>query len=195
MIEIASLSILKKSIRLALITTFAFFLVHEMAIISDGLIDVQSHQADVAVIFGSKVNEDGTISERLRARLEKGFKLYASGQVDQIYVSGGLGKEGHLEGSVMKEYLIGQGVHEHLIVVDNEGINTRATALNFTRDFPENTSAIVVTQFFHVSRSKLAFKQVGVSQVAASHCNFYEWRDLYSLVREFFGFYKYLIAY
>ena len=50
--------------------------------------------ADIAVILGSKVNEDGTLSERLKKRLECGISLYHNGRAKKLMVSGGLGKEG-----------------------------------------------------------------------------------------------------
>ena len=172
-----------------------FFLIHEIIIISDGLVDDEPLKATVAVILGSKVNKDGSLSSRLKARLDKGLALYNEDKVEALYVSGGLGIEGFYEGTVMKDYLVLNGVNSALIKVDDFGMNTRNTALNFVRDYPAGTSAILVTQYFHITRCKLAFKQVGVDQVQGAHCNFYEGRDLISLIREFLGFYKYLIFY
>jgi uncharacterized SAM-binding protein YcdF (DUF218 family) len=51
---------------------------------------------------------------------------------------------------------------------------------------------IVVSQFYHISRSKLAFRKAGIESVGGAHSKFYELRDVYSLFREFFGYYKYL---
>ncbi len=171
------------------------FIIHEIAIISDGLIDDNNLKADVAVIFGSKVNTDGSLSARLKARLDRGIKLYADSIVNELYVSGGLGKEGFYEGTVMKDYLIANNIPENSIKVDNQGINTRNTALNFKKDYPSASKAIVVSQFFHVNRCKLAFRQVGIKKVKGVHCNYYEFRDIYATFREFFGFYKYVIYY
>ncbi|WP_394776006.1 ElyC/SanA/YdcF family protein [Flavobacterium sp.] len=63
-------------------------------------------KADIAVILGNKVNDDGTLSERLEKRLECGLKLYRDNRIKKILVSGGLGSEGYYEGDKMKEYLI-----------------------------------------------------------------------------------------
>jgi len=84
-------------------------------------------------------------------------------------------------------------VHEAAIFVDNAGNTTQLTAINFVRDHPEMQSVIVVSQFFHISRAKLAFRQLGVDQVQGAHCDYYEWPDIYSTFREFFGYYKYLL--
>lgn len=174
---------------------FLIFIVHEIVIITDGLIDDKNLKANVAVVLGSKVNTDGSLSERLKTRLDRGLKLYTDSLVSEIYVSGGLGKEGFYEGSIMADYLISKGVPKHRVKIDNEGINTRSTAVNYRKDYPQETSAIVVSQYFHISRCKLAFKQVGIKNVKGVHCNYFEWRDPYSAFREFVGFYKYLVYY
>lgn len=182
-------------IRILLSVLGLFFLIHEIIIITDGLIDDRIPEAQIGVILGSKVNTDGSLSPRLKARLDRGFQLYADALIREIYVSGGLGKEGYYEGSVMAEYLIAQGVPASAIKIDNEGINTRSTAVNFKKEYPKEYSAVVVTQYFHITRCKLAFRQVGIKNIKGVHCEFYEWRDLYSAIREFVGFYKYLIYY
>ncbi len=172
-----------------------FFLVHLTVIFVDGLNDEVQNEAKVAVILGSKVNEDGTVSERLKARLNRGLKLYQDALVKQIYVSGGIGEEGYPEGTVMAQYLVQNGVPDSVIFIDDLGINTRSSALNFKRDFPNEKQVYVVSQYFHVTRCKLAFYQVGVEAVYGAHANYFSIRDPYSSFREFVGFYKYLIFY
>lgn len=171
---------------------FLWFVIHELVIIYDGLTD-EAYQAEVIVILGNKVNEDGTLSNRLKARLDKGLELYNDSLAPLIFVSGGLGIEGHFEGSKMAEYLIDNGVKENSIIIDNKGNNTQLTANNFKNNFPEVNKVIVVSQYYHISRTKLAFRNKGVKNVYGAHCDHYEIRDLYGLFREFFGYYKYLI--
>jgi uncharacterized SAM-binding protein YcdF (DUF218 family) len=55
-------------------------------------------------------------------------------------------------------------------------------------------SAMVVTQYFHISRTKLALKRNGVSSVSSAHARFFELRDLYSIAREVVGFSAYLVG-
>jgi len=86
---------------------------HFAYITIDGLRDAGT-TADIAVILGSKVNEDGTLSERLSKRMECGLMLYRTNRVKKIVVSGGYGKEGFYEGDKMKDYLIKNGVPDSL---------------------------------------------------------------------------------
>lgn len=167
-----------------------WFIIHSVAIIADGLTD-QNTKADVAVILGNKVNEDGSLSERLEKRLETGVDLYKKHRIKKIIVSGGLGKEGFYEGTKMKEYLVSKNIPDSLIIVDNEGDNTRRTVentLNIKKKYPFN-SLIVVSQYFHVTRTKKLFKDQGFENVQSVSPKYFEWRDLYSIIREFPAYY------
>jgi len=180
--------------KLVLTICLLWFSIHQVIIIEDGLTD-ENLKHRFAVVFGTTVHEDGTLSERLKARLVKGVKLYKDSTVSDVYVSGGFGKEGFYEGEKMAEFLIQEGIPDSHIYIDNEGKNTRLTALSFINDFPDVKSVVVVTQFFHVTRAKLAFEQLNLKNVTGAHPKYYENRDVYSLFREFFGYYKYLICY
>lgn len=156
----------------------------------DGLTDEKKH-ADLAVILGNKVNEDGTLSERLEKRLECGLNLYRNGRVKKILVSGGLGKEGFYEGDKMKEYLINHGVPDSVIIVDNAGNNTIATVDNTLKlkDSLNFQSLIVVSQYFHLTRTKMLFRKRHFENVSSVSPAYFELRDIYSLLREFGAYY------
>lgn len=181
-----------KWFKYSVVVFLCWFLIHQLFIISDGLNDEES-KVDVAVIFGNTVNEDGSLSGRLKARLDRGLQLYEDSLANLLCVSGGLGKEGHLEGSKMQEYLIEQGIPKENVIVDNLGNNTNLTAQNFKHQFDSSTTVMIVTQFYHVSRAKLAFRKHGFENVRGVHCDYFERRDLYACMREFFAFYKYLL--
>lgn len=55
------------------------------------------------------------------------------------------------------------------------------------------SSASVATQYHHISRTKLAFRKVGFEEVHSAHARIFEWRDLYSIVREFAAYYRYAV--
>ena len=179
-----------KVFKIILISLITWFLIHTLYIVTDGLCD-SGQNADLGVILGSKVNENGTLSERLEKRLETGADLYKKHRVKIILVSGGLGKEGFYEGDKMKEFLISKGVPDSIILVDNKGNNTRLTVQNtlkYQKKYPFK-SIIVVSQYFHVTRTKKLFKNVGFHKVTSVSPRYFEWRDLYSIVREFPAYY------
>ena len=102
------------------------------------------------------------------------------------------GKEGHYEGTKMSDYLIKKGIPESKIIIDNAGITTEATATNVSKMNLKINSVTVISQYYHISRAKLAFKNNGFDKVYGAHANYFELRDFYSLIREFAGYYKYL---
>lgn len=172
----------------------SWFIIHSTCILVDGLYD-DTGKAELAIIFGNTVNKDGTLSPRLKARLDKGLELYKDSTIKKIFVSGGLGKEGHYEGTKMAEYLIAQGIPADVIQVDNKGNNTYLTAKNTIETYPSLENVIVVTQYHHITRAKLAMRKVGIKHVYGIHCDYFEGGDVLSIIREFFAYYKYLMVY
>jgi vancomycin permeability regulator SanA len=156
------------------------------AIAADGFRD-EVQKSDAGVVLGSKIMPDGAPSERLRARLDKAAELYRQGIFKHIIVSGGTGVEGFSEGRVMAAYLVRrQSVPSAAILIDEYGNTTEATARNSAAILKANglKSALVVTQFFHITRSRYALQHAGVDTVYSAHANYFEPRDLYSLARE-----------
>ncbi len=185
---------MKKALKYLIAIGLLGFTTHAIAIIIDGLTD-EGTPADVAVVLGSKVSEDGTLSPRLEARLKQGYELYRTGQVKMLMVSGGTGKEGHPEGTVMANYLELWGVPKDDIIVDDYGNNTYQTAQN-TRELLKIhsfESVVVVTQYFHISRTKMIYRKLGFENVTGAHARHFEWRDPYSILREVVGYYSYLL--
>lgn len=170
----------------------SWFLLHSIYIVIDGLCDEKKY-SDVAVILGNKVNEDGTLSLRLKKRLEAGINLYKKGLTKKIVVSGGLGKEGFYEGSKMKAFLIKNKIPKNDIIVDNEGNTTYLTALNFKKINKKlkAKTITVVSQYYHITRCKMLFDKVGFSKVQGVHCQYFETEDFHSVFREFFAYYFY----
>jgi len=151
--------------------------------------------ADVALVLGSKVELDGRPSTRLRARLDRTLELYRAGRFPKIITSGGIGKEGFDEASVMRDYLVANGVPREHIIVDSGGMNTFASAKNTLRIARQRNfkSVFVVSQYFHIPRARLALHRFGISTVYSAHAHIYEFRDTYSSFREFFGYLSYLL--
>jgi vancomycin permeability regulator SanA len=172
---------------------FALAILGAGAIVWDGLNDNLYH-ADVGVVLGSKVELSGRPSLRLKARLDHAAELYHSKHFPAIIVSGGIGREGFNEAVVMRDYLVERGIPVEAITVDSRGITTAATAINTRAILQQHDwhSVLVVTQYFHVSRSVLAMRRCGISNVYSAGARYFEWRDLYSIPRELAGYISYL---
>ena len=182
---------MKKFFKIAFSFLGIWFLAHSIFIIFDGLNDRNS-KADVAIVLGNKVNEDGTLSDRLKARLDKSIELYKNGRVKKIIVSGGLGKEGFWEANEMEKYLIENQISSQNIIVDNFGNDTEKTVENSIKilDSLHYKTAISVSQYFHQTRTKMLFRKQGFQNIESASPNYFEWRDFYAIFREFFAYYK-----
>jgi len=151
------------------------------------------NKTELIVIFGNTVNEDGSLSERLKARLDVAINHFNNNRDAKLLVSGGFGKEGYYEGDKMKEYLLAEGVNSNMIMVDNDGNNTFLT-LEKTKQVADSfgiKNVVFATQFYHKRRVLLASKPFGFKNVSCLSAPYYEWRDLYSLFREFFAIQSY----
>lgn len=173
-----------------------WFIAHSLILTVDGFRDELGF-SDAAVVLGNKVELNGEPSERLKGRLNKAVELYDKNYFEYIIVSGGIGKEGYDEAEVMKKYLIENGIPDEKIIMDNKGYNSFMTAQN-TKLIMNNMnleSITIITQFYHISRTKLAFDNMGIENIYSAHADYFELRDIYSLIREFFAYYKYLLSY
>jgi len=180
----------------ALAVLCLWFVLHTAWLLWDGLRD-EPFRAHVAVVMGNQVTEEGKLSPRLQARLDQAYELYLARQVQRIVVSGGLGAEGHQEAIEMGRYLVKRGIPKEMLFVDMLGNNTYQTARNTQRllsNRDDLRSVIVVSSYYHILRSKLAFQRCGFLAVYGSHARHFEWRDIWwSIPREVLGYYAYLL--
>lgn len=174
----------------------AFFIGHSIVNAIFGFSD-KLFQSDVIVVYGNQVYADKTVSKRLQTRLDKTIELYKKGFAPKIIVTGGIDKNQNDEALVMKNYLVEVGsVPESAIIMDNQGVNTQSSVL-FVKNYLEKNqqgSVINVSQYSHLMRINLAMKKCGINKAGHSHAEyFFEPRNFYTMVREFFAFYSYLI--
>lgn len=89
----ASKSLSLKSIkRMSLVLTL-WFLFETIITVSLGISSLPiEFTPDVIVVFGNKVNVDGSLSERLEARMQRALEMHKKFPNTKLFVSGGLGK-------------------------------------------------------------------------------------------------------
>ena len=170
------------------------FVVAMLAIVVSGLRDDIGH-ADVGLVLGNKVELDGTPSPRLRARLERTLELFRAGYFSHIIVSGGFGKEGYDEATVMRDWLVSHGVPSAQVILDSHGDTTFASAVHTARIAKERgfKSVFVVSQYFHIPRARLALSRCHIGEIHSAHAHFFEWGDFISVPRDTVGYASYLL--
>ena len=177
-----------------------WLLVHITYITIDGLTD-KNDRGDVAIILGNAVYPDGSLSPWLKGRVDAALDLYRQGKVKKIFASGGIGMDkienGYPEGDAMKKYLVAHGVPGNDVIADNYGRNTYLTAKDFiawNRQY-HYTSAVVVSQFYHITRSKYILRKLGFKNVGNASSRTYSFGDVEGTLREVPAFYKYVFVY
>lgn len=187
---------MRKKIRIVTGVVLAWFIIHSIWIVQDGLRPFTG-KADVAVVLGNTVYEDGSLSPWLKGRVDAALKLYQEQRVKKIFVSGGTGEENFPEGDAMRTYLLQHGVDSAAIIADNGGANSYLTAKDFIEwnKKAQYTSAVIVTSYYHITRCKYIFRKLGFTNIAAEHSTAYFWQDMIGLAREFPAFYKYMLIY
>ena len=187
---------LKKILKIILYFFLSLLLMHTILITIDGLND-ENNPADVGVVFGNEVSPTGELSARLKSRLDKTIELYKDKKFPLIIVSGGMDKYKNNEAQVMKAYLIENSIPESSIITDSKGENTAQTVSNTVKimNAYQIDSVFAISQFYHIARIKLTFSKLHINKVSSAHADYYELRDLYSLIREFFAYYKYSLSF
>ncbi|MCL2784752.1 MAG: YdcF family protein [Propionibacteriaceae bacterium] len=118
---------------------------------------------DVAIVFGAGLYGDQP-TPYLQGRLEVARDLFFAGKVRVILVSGDNLTDEHNEPAVMKAWLIDNGIPANKIVSDYAGIDTYSTCVRAKEIFGV-TSAILVSQTYHLPRAVTTCQLVGVDVV------------------------------
>ncbi|MBN2404496.1 MAG: YdcF family protein [Coriobacteriia bacterium] len=121
--------------------------------------------AEAVVVLGAKAWPDGRLSTSLEDRVQTAVELYQQGTVSILVMSGATGAEGIDESVAMRDRAVQLGVPAEAIVLDHDGVNTDSTVANTTQIFRQRNieSVLVVSQFYHLPRIKMAYRAAGVN--------------------------------
>lgn len=165
-----------------------------LAMLFYGLLS-EPEQSDVIVVPGAALTQGGNgLSNALEWRMQTAVELYHKGYGRYLLLSGG-GEGAWREAPTMANWAVERGVPRERIIIDNQGNTTRETAINVARIMRERnlSTALAVSQWYHVPRLRLALMQEGVEQ-SGSTCAHPRFLDLefYFSLREVAGLYAYL---
>jgi vancomycin permeability regulator SanA len=162
-------------------------------IVYDGLNDHGDH-ADVAVVPGNAVLQNGLPAGVLRSRLDRTIELYRAGKFPLIIVSGATKLGGYDEPAVMSNYLVQHEVPRGSIIEDKMGLNTSDTGKDVAKIMRARHlgSAMIVTNYYHITRTKLALQHAGIHDVEQAHVGVVTKDDAFMVAREVVALYYYL---
>ena len=114
----------------------------------------------VVIVLGYKLNDDASMDDLLKQRLDLCIKLVNEEKYDKIIVSGGCPTPPGLdvsEADVMAEYLIKNNINSNMIIKENKSLTTEENAL-FSIPIAKSLNAkriVVITTLDHMSRDFL----------------------------------------
>jgi vancomycin permeability regulator SanA len=116
---------------------------------------------DVGIVFGAGAPQ-GRPSPMLIGRLDLGLRLYRSGTVQVLLVTGDNSRSHYNEPLVMRDYLVGKGMPRDRIVLDYAGFTTWDSCVRAKKIFGVDR-AILITQRFHLPRALTLCRAVGIT--------------------------------
>jgi len=108
--------------------------------------------AYTALIPGSLVYGDSSLSLIVRDRVDKAIELYKAGKIKRFLVSGDHGTKKYDEVNCMKRYLKEQGIPEKDIFLDHAGFDTYSSIVRAEKVFAVK-NMIIVSQDYHLDRA------------------------------------------
>lgn len=147
---------------------------------------------DYIIVLGAQVKESGP-SVVLRYRLDRAVSYLKENDNTLVIVSGGKGiNEPATEASVMKEYLINEGINEERIIIEDKSNTTKENLINSKKITRDNKSIGIVTNNFHMYRALLIGKKYKVKAVGipSKSTSYYLSNNL---LREVIAFIKFII--
>jgi uncharacterized SAM-binding protein YcdF (DUF218 family) len=152
--------------------------------------------ADAALVLGFALAPDGSPRPQIVGRVEHAVALYKQGRVKRLVLSGGAGKAGHTEASVMRELALAAGVPSEALILEEA---SRSTIENFACSRPllahlGAQRVLLVTEPWHMTRAMLLAHRHGLApaQSPASSAvwrstregGFWLFRDAVAYIRE-----------
>jgi uncharacterized SAM-binding protein YcdF (DUF218 family) len=121
--------------------------------------DTQQQKFDVILVLGNPAKNDGSIAPTARARVLEGIRQYRAGVAPQLLMTGGAVKNQFVEGQVMQQFAVSQGVPASAVFVEGQSRNTIQNAYYSYKIMQAHgwTSALVVSTPAHLRRAGLIF--------------------------------------
>jgi SanA protein len=118
--------------------------------------------AQVAVIPGAAILQNGDLSPVLRDRVDMAIAIYKKRVVEKILVTGNNGSLDYNEVNPVKSYLLKNNIPEQDIFLDHAGFDTYSSMYRAREVFLID-SMIVVSQAFHLPRAVYIARQLGIT--------------------------------
>ena len=123
---------------------------------------------DVGLVLGTAPRlSKTTANPHFVARIETAARLYHTGKVKHLLLSGDNHTKGYNEPTAMKRALMAKGVPEAAMTLDSAGLRTLDSVVRAKEVF-EQTRLTIITDDFHAHRAVFLATHYGIDAVACS---------------------------
>lgn len=112
------------------------------------------------IIFGAGIR-NGKPSKYLKDRLDAGIRLYKTGTVQRLLLSGDNGSRNYDELKVMRDYCLSKNIRVDDIFLDFAGFDTYSTLYRAKEVFKVDR-AVLISQNYHLDRAIYIGRSLGV---------------------------------
>lgn len=155
---------------------------------SNGLVSSDVHDVPhsrVGLVFGTaKWVVGGGPNLFFKYRMEAAEKLYRSGKVDRLLISGDNSQLYYNEPQMMKESLVERGIPEEHIILDYAGFDTYDSVIRANKVFGQDT-IIVISQEFQNRRAVYIAQAHGIKAYGFNARDVARWGGLKTKLREY----------
>ncbi len=150
----------KKFILLCVIFGLLIFIFVESLILYNSYKETPSGAFDYIIVLGAYVDGD-QVSLSLRYRLDKAIDYMKKEEDIDVVVTGAKGyNEEYTEASVMKQYLVDNGISEQRIICEDKSYSTYENLKN-SYDIIGKSKVLISTNDFHMFRALMLADRVG----------------------------------
>jgi SanA protein len=122
----------------------------------------------VGLLLGTDfLRRDGSTNLHFLNRVDSAAKVYASGKVKTLIISGSKNNKGFNEVLGMQKALESRGVPKETMILDFEGNRTLESVRHASQDF-HLQKVLIITDDFHASRSIFLCRHFGIDAAAFS---------------------------
>ncbi|HEY4539117.1 MAG TPA: ElyC/SanA/YdcF family protein [Faecalibacter sp.] len=150
----------------------------------------------VGVVYGAKLNKDGSPGIYLKDRLDTALDLYFKGKINVIILSGERLNEDFNEIDVMEKYILSNGVPIEHTYLDTGGLDTYSTVYRVKNIF-QFDEVIYITQNFHLTRATFLGLLMGVDCIGFNadrskykNLNEHKFREVFANIKAMLDFSK-----
>lgn len=131
----------------------------------------ETRASDCIIVLGAQVWMDGTLSRTLEARVDAALEAYRAGIANKIIVCGGQGSnEPTSEAEAMRAFLVGRGVPEADVYLEDQSVNTKQNLENARAIMRAQgwKTAAIATSDYHLTRAMWLARDLGIDACGIS---------------------------